>query len=303
LIVAPWLLAQRRWRELLRLLHPLGLLAFAILALPWFVAMQQRYAGFFDYFIVEQHFRRFALMTFNNVRPAWFFVVMLPLVTLPWSAWLPLAWRERAAMPPARLALYLWWVVVVVGFFSLPSSKLIGYVLPALAPWCLLLSLGVARHPRGLRVTLALSALASLALVAALAWKAPHSSRPAATVLAAQMSPGDRVVFVDHMFYDLPFYAGLTQPPIVASDWADPLLPQHDNWRKELYDAGRFDIERARELLWPIERLAELTCHSHAVWFVLKPSDAARVAALPGATTVHVDADALLVHASGRRCS
>ena len=115
--------------------------------------------------------------------------------------------------------------------------------------------------------------------------------------------PGDRVVFVDHMFYDLPFYAGLTQPPIVASDWADPLLPQHDNWRKELYDAGRFDIERARELLWPIERLAELTCHSHAVWFVLKPSDAARVAALPGATTVHVDADALLVHASGRRCS
>ncbi|TMH10929.1 MAG: phospholipid carrier-dependent glycosyltransferase [Betaproteobacteria bacterium] len=98
LIVAPWLLAQRRWRELLRLLHPLGLLAFAILALPWFVAMQQRYAGFFDYFIVEQHFRRFALMTFNNVRPAWFFVVMLPLVTLPWSAWLPLAWRERAAI-------------------------------------------------------------------------------------------------------------------------------------------------------------------------------------------------------------
>ena len=46
---------------------------------------------------------------------------------------------------------------------AVPVLAVIGYVLPALAPWCLLLSLGVARHPRGLRVTLALSALASLA--------------------------------------------------------------------------------------------------------------------------------------------
>ena len=61
-----------------RLLHPVGLAAFAVVALPWFVLMQQRYPGFFDYFIVEQHFRRFAQTNFNNVHPAWFFVVALP---------------------------------------------------------------------------------------------------------------------------------------------------------------------------------------------------------------------------------
>src|SRR5204863_5091147 len=59
-VVGPWLLAQGRWRDVLRLLHPLGLLAFVAVGLPWFALMQQRYPGFFDYIVIEQHFRRFA---------------------------------------------------------------------------------------------------------------------------------------------------------------------------------------------------------------------------------------------------
>src|SRR6201999_4000279 len=50
LVIGPWLIAQGRWRQMLGLLHPLGLLAFALVGLPWFVAMQLRYPGFFDYF-------------------------------------------------------------------------------------------------------------------------------------------------------------------------------------------------------------------------------------------------------------
>ena len=58
LVVAPWLLAQRRWRDTLWLLHPLALLVFAVIVAPWMLTMQARFPGFFDYFIVEQHFRR-----------------------------------------------------------------------------------------------------------------------------------------------------------------------------------------------------------------------------------------------------
>jgi hypothetical protein len=142
--------------------------------------------------------------------------------------------------------------------------------------------------------------------VLALAWQAPKSSKPAARTLAAQFADGDKVVFVDEMFYDLPFYAGLKQAPIVASHWADPALPQHDNWRKELFDAARFDPARGRELLWPIDRLAELTCHSQATWFVLRPGNAARMAQVPGAVDVndvaHPERDVRLMRAPGRRC-
>ncbi len=306
LVVGPWLLARGRWRDVLRLLHPLGLLAFLLVALPWLIQMQQRYPGFFDYFVIEQHFRRYEQTDFNNARPFWFYWVVLPLLTLPCSGWLAPAlrdaWRQRGGADAARWALYAWWIVAVLGFFTLPTSKLPGYVLPAVAPWCLLLSFAAARFVHGVRWTAALSALLSLALVGALAWVAPHSAKPAATVLAAQMAPGDRVVFVDEMFYDLPFYAGLKQPPIVAADWADPELPKHDNWRKELFDAARFDPPRGQLLLWPINRLSELACNAPAVWFVLRPGDTARLGGVPGVEPVYADREVQLMRAPGRGC-
>ena len=56
---------------------------------------------------------------------------------LPWTPWL-LALRGRTPAVDATHAsirvLMGVWVLVVVGFFSLPQSKLIGYVLPAVPP-------------------------------------------------------------------------------------------------------------------------------------------------------------------------
>ena len=301
LVIGPWLLVQGRWRQTLALLHPLALLAFLLIAAPWFVVMQLRYPGFFDYFVVEQHFRRFAQTNFNNVHPFWFFLVVLPAFTMPWSVWLPAAARRAANEIRAHVGLCLWWIVAIVGFFSLPSSKLVGYVLPALAPWCVLLTLVIVGG-RAWRWLMPASALLCLGLVAAVAWKAPHSHRAAASTLAAQMAPGDRVVMLDEYFYDLPFYARLTHPVLIASDWADPDLPRHDNWRKELFDAARFDPARGRELLWPIDRLDELSCRPGAVWFVTDPGRTSRLQGLAGIARAYADAHTELWRAASRAC-
>ncbi len=308
LVIGPWLLAQRRWRQLPGLLHPLGLLAFALVAAPWFVAMQLRYPGFFDYFFVEQHFRRFAQTNFNNVHGVWFFLVAMPLLTLPWSAWLPAAlrqsWADRGSLP----GLYAWWVVVVLGFFSIPSSKLVGYALPALAPWCALLALAVAGRDAaatGRRVwpwVMGAAAAACVAIVAVVAWKAPGSNRALALALAERIAPADTVVMVDEYFYDVPFYARLKRPVLIASDWADPALPKRDNWRKEVADAARFDPTLGRALLRPLADLAATTCSAGAVWFIVPAPDAARVAALPGAQRAFAAARAQLWRVPGRRC-
>jgi len=119
-VLLPWLLVQRRWRGVVRLLHPAALAAFALIAAPWFVLVQLRFPGFFDYFFVEQHFRRYAQVGFNNAQPAWFFVAVLPLLMLPWSLWgLGALWslvrRARVTRPAAAPAaaspvtLYGWW--------------------------------------------------------------------------------------------------------------------------------------------------------------------------------------------------
>ena len=118
LVVLPVLVVQRRWAALRFALHPLALAVFAVVALPWFVAMQLHHDGFFDYFVMEQHFRRYTQARFNNAQPWWFFIVVLPLGTLPASLRLPAALR--------RAGPDLWWLLVIVAFFSLPRSKLVG---------------------------------------------------------------------------------------------------------------------------------------------------------------------------------
>ena len=315
LVIGPWLLVQGRWRQLLGLLHPLGLLAFALVAAPWFVAMQLRFPGFFDYFFIEQHFRRFAQSNFNNVQPVWFFVVAMLPSTLPWSLWLPVAVRRAWAGRGATTSLYVWWLVAVLGFFSIPSSKLVGYALPALAPWCALLALAVSGTASGgpRRIwpwamgTATITCVAIVGVAALLASppnrvKALHSNRALALQLAERIAAADTVVMVDEYYYDVPFYARLARPVVIASRWDDPALPTRDNWRKEVFDAARFDPALGRQLLKPLDKLDALTCGSGAVWFILSGSETARVTVLAGATLSFTDQRAELWRVPGRTC-
>ena len=308
-VVGPWLLARRRWRAVAQGLHPWSWLPALVVAAPWFVAMQLRFPAFFDYFVIEQHFRRFTQTSFNNAQPFWFFLAVLPLLTLPWSLAAPRAlaraWRERGAAAGPWLGLYGWWALVIVLFFSLPSSKLVGYVLPALAPWCALLACGLAPIGRGWRLGMVAAALLCLGVPTALTLRSPHSGKPAALALAAQRAPGEPVVFVEDMFYDLPFYARLTEPVLVASDWRDPAIARSDNWRKELADAARFDAAAAQRVLFPLARLATLTCRPGVnVWFVSAARyRGAALDAVPGLETVYLDRELKLQRAPGRDCA
>jgi len=124
----------------------------------------------------------------------WFLWGVLPLLTLPWSPWLLATGRRLwAGGEPATIrrwhGLLVWWALVVVLFFSLPASKLVGYIMPALAPFCALLALPftdpASRARRWLRGMVAGAALLSLGLVAALAWIAPKSGQDVAASCAA----------------------------------------------------------------------------------------------------------------------
>ncbi len=310
LIIGPWLLAQGRWRDTLRLLHPIGLGVFAAIALPWMLLMQQRYPDFFDYFIVEQHFRRYAASSFNNVQPIWFLWGVLPLLTLPWSPWLLATIRRARSSASASdrrwTGLMVWWALVVLLFFSMPASKLVGYIMPALAPFCALLALPMidrqGQTSRWLRPMVVGAALFSLGWIVALAWVAPKSGRDVGRELRSLVTPTDLVVLVDNSFNDVAFEARLTQLPIVASRWDDPEVRRRDSWRKELADSARFDAERVAAVLYPIDRLAALVCRGHRVWLVEGLSEKPVSATVPGAVLVLRGRNAQLWRAEPRRC-
>lgn len=284
LVIGGWLVVRRRWRTLAGLVSMPGLALFVIIAAPWFIAMQAHFAGFLDYFFVVQHFKRFAAGGFNNVQPFWFYPAVLLLFTLPWLPWMrPHVDRGRLVDPvrgEVRVLMWLW-LAVIVGFFSLPASKLLGYVLPAVPPLAVLLADGLetwlARSPRSGRrwvFSAGVSVALSLVTTIALSVHAPKSTKDVGAALRSLRKGGEPVFMLDNYYFDLPLYARLPQPAATVLDWSDPEIHRRDTWRKELADAGEFAPSRARGALVPPALLGTALCTQPVTW-VVGPADAA----------------------------
>lgn len=304
LVIAAWLLACRRPRALLRLISAPGVALFLLIAAPWFIAMQLRFAGFLDYFFVVQHFKRFAAGGFNNVQPFWFYPAVLLLFTLPWLPWIrPQLERGRLADPvrgEVRTLMALW-VVVIVAFFSMPASKLLGYVLPAVPPLAVLLADGVetwlARSPgagRRWRASAGVSVAICLVVVGTFSIRAPKSSKDIGASLHQLRQDSEPVFMLDDYYFDLPLYARLRRPVASVVDWADPEIRRHDGWRKELADAGDFAPERAEGALMSPATLGSALCAQPVSWVVGPESATARYPVLAHAEVVRRSATATL---------
>ncbi len=295
LVIGAWLLLRRRWRTLWALVSLPGALLFLLLVMPWFIAMQQRHAGFLYYFFVVQHFRRFAGGGFNNVHPLWFYPAALALLCLPWLPWLTRYFdRSRWAAlwgEPLR-SLMLLWVGLVVLFFSVPQSKPLGYILPVVPPLAFLFADGFAAHGSSPRVrarwltSIVISVVAGIAGVAWIATHPPHSARGPALTLATQLREGDQVLMLDHYVFDLPFYLQLRSPVAVVDRWDDPGIALQDNARKEIADAGRFAPARAAKTLVLPVALPALLCSAPTTWLVGPDDAAARYPLLTRAVAV-----------------
>ncbi len=133
----------------------IGGLALALaLGLWWFVAHSLHNRKLFDYFAGYELMQRFASGAHGRSKPWWFFLAVLPVAFLPWTAWLPVLardlWRRWRRKEPLgeRAALLLGWTVPPFIILSFSGSKLPTYILPLLPA----LALGVAAwwraHPR-----------------------------------------------------------------------------------------------------------------------------------------------------------
>ncbi|MGJ7497525.1 ArnT family glycosyltransferase [Variovorax sp. RT4R15] len=279
MIYVAWCATTHHRRALRLMAWPPGWAILLAVAGPWFVVMQSRYPGFFDYFVVTQHFRRFAASgSFNNQHAFWFYLPVIAGLTLPWFGWLLAArWRGQEGRPALSDVdwLMLLWCAGIVVFFSLPRSKLIGYVLPALPPLAYLIARGASAataitRRRWTTVGSALLCVACVVVTAKVA--SPPGARlklPQGQVVGAD----DQVLMLDAYYYEIPFYWGLNKPVMVSGDWTPALVEAHDNWRKELYDAAQFEPGHGAERLVDTAALPGVLCRPRATWLI-GPSNA-----------------------------
>jgi 4-amino-4-deoxy-L-arabinose transferase-like glycosyltransferase len=267
LVMFVWLSLTRQWAKAWRMPWLSGLLLFSAIALPWFVLGQQKYPGLFDYLIIGQHFGRYTGNTFNNQWPMWFYPMVLLALLFPWA--FGVLWQGLAGVVRHKLALLkpasawqalLWvWLISITVFFSLPRSKLVGYILPVIPPLTLLAAQyweeRFANKPKAPWVFGLLCAL-NLALGIGLNHLAAEhslkrSSRDVAHALACRMNPHDTVIVAGGYPYDLPFEANLKHPVVVVSDWPQARKSAGDNWQREMFEGADFDPQAAQVLQGP----------------------------------------------------
>lgn len=146
-----WALATRTWRDAFRLAHPLAILAFCVAALPWYALCAARNPDFARTFLFQHNVARYLTPVFRHEQPFWFYLPVLLLGLLPWTAMLTglgrdavEAWREKRWQGSVTF-FFACWSIFPILFFSFSKSKLPGYVLPAVPPLGLLLARSVAR--------------------------------------------------------------------------------------------------------------------------------------------------------------
>src|SRR5262245_35821751 len=150
MVLAAYVIMQRDWGLLRELEWARGLALFSALTLPWFILVQMRNPEFFDFFVLREHFARYAQAGHNRPGAWWYFGVVLLVGMMPWTPVLAavvrraVSSRESSRLNVERLLLA--WIGVLLVFYSFSNSKLPAYILPVLPALALLIARDAARR-------------------------------------------------------------------------------------------------------------------------------------------------------------
>jgi 4-amino-4-deoxy-L-arabinose transferase-like glycosyltransferase len=157
-IIFVFLLLRRELSALKRTIWIPGVILYLLMVLPWYIAVQRRNPQFFREFFVEHNLERYTTNLYQHHQPFYFYIVVLVLGMMPWTA---LSFRAmwdaigtsfaewKARRHPRRYIghvragdafpefLVLWAAFPIV-FFSFSGSKLPGYILPSIPPLAIL---------------------------------------------------------------------------------------------------------------------------------------------------------------------
>ena len=150
-VAVPYLLWQKRWRDLIRMAW-LPLLVAFLISLPWSLWIYFRAPDFWNFFFWHEHVQRFFSDNAQHTKPAWYFIALLPLMAVPWSFQLGSLWQgarlrlEQSLREHNLLRFALCWLICPLLFFSVSRGKIITYILPCFPAIAVLLAVWLDRY-------------------------------------------------------------------------------------------------------------------------------------------------------------
>ncbi len=132
-----WIKHDKKTLKLL--LNPIPVFAYLLLAFWWPVFIMLKVPGAFNYLVVEQMLSRFSRHGFGHPQPVTFYIYLFPAATFPWI--IPAvegAFQSFRSKRSFETILLICWLLFPLVFFTIPSSKLILYVLFSVPPAAIL---------------------------------------------------------------------------------------------------------------------------------------------------------------------
>ena len=146
-VIAPFLLWQREWKELLKIWW-IPLSVAIVVVLPWCIAVHFKEADYWRYFFWQEHIQRFLNPDGGqHPKPFWYFIPIIFAGALPWTTWLPkaLSGLKDMQFKDSFIRFAVCWLVFPFLFFSACKGKLGTYILPCFPPLLILLVVGFLR--------------------------------------------------------------------------------------------------------------------------------------------------------------
>ena len=255
-----WVMWQRQWSVAWQRVPWIrGLLAVAVMVLPWYLLAESRSHGFLEYFIVGEHIYRFLVRgwsgdLYSNAhgRPlgtVWLFALA---AALPWALVLPLArlagaLRHGSLLARPQTRYLLLWALWPCVFFTVAGNILWTYVLPAMPALALLGAGWTAAAGRPLwmdRLLAAVLLLLALAVPAVLVAAdrnmlfEKHTLLPLVREFDRLAQPGDTLMEVPSVSFSTDFYSqgrarGMRYGedlPVLATGRVTYVIIANDRW-------------------------------------------------------------------------
>lgn len=150
LAIVPFMIWERRWKELFRVCWMPFLIAILV-SLPWAVMIHLREPDFWHYFFWNEHIRRFMSDRPQHPYPLWFFIPIILGGALPWTALLPAAFQgvRFTRLRDSIFRFAICWLLFPFLFFSASHGKLGTYILPCFPPLVILITVGLQEYLQG----------------------------------------------------------------------------------------------------------------------------------------------------------
>lgn len=132
-----------------------GIFVFLIISLPWYIAqLIVNGQEFIQEFLIKHHFKRYTGVISGHRGPIYYYILTLAIGLFPWIAFLPSGIKnafykseelqtQKNDLNISLLKFCLVWFAFIFVFFTFSTTKLPNYILPAIAPVCILIASGM----------------------------------------------------------------------------------------------------------------------------------------------------------------